>query len=55
MGTSGNPLEPAFGEAPDRALSPGEAAELSAYLRPRVESGAGIERRALAYLTAVKE
>jgi arsenite methyltransferase len=55
MRTSGNPLEPAFGEALDRALSPGEAVGLSAYLRPLVESGAGIERRALAYLTAIKE
>lgn len=53
--TSGNPLEPAFAEAMDRALSPGEAAELTAYLRPLVESGAGIERRALAYLTATKD
>lgn len=51
---SGNPLEPPFGEALDQALSPAEAAELTAYLRPLVESGAGVERRALAYLTAAK-
>jgi arsenite methyltransferase len=53
--TSGNPLEPTFGDALDRSLSPQEAAELSRYLRPLVESGAGLDRRAVAYLTAVKE
>jgi arsenite methyltransferase len=31
------------------------AAEFTGYLRPLVESGAGLERRAVAYLTAVKE
>jgi arsenite methyltransferase len=51
---SGNPLIPSFGEAMDTVLSPREAAELTAYLRPLVESGTGRERRALAYLTAVK-
>lgn len=55
MRTSGNPLEPAFGEALDRALSPAEAAQLTAYLQPLVESGAGLERRAVAYLTAAKD
>jgi arsenite methyltransferase len=53
--TSGNPLEPTFGDALDRSLSRQEAAELSRYLRPLVESGAGLDRRAVAYLTAVKE
>ena len=53
--TSGNPLIPTFGEALERVLSPQEAADLTRYLRPLVESGAGQERRALAYLTAVKE
>ncbi len=52
---SGNPLIPTFGEALDRALSPQEAADLTSYLRPLVESGSGLERRAQAYLTAVKE
>jgi arsenite methyltransferase len=52
--TSANPLVPDFGEALDRALSPPEAADLSRHLRPLVESGAGLERIALAYLTAVK-
>jgi arsenite methyltransferase len=50
-----NPLIPTFGEALDRVLSPQEAAELTRYLRPLVESGTGLERRAFAYLTAVKE
>jgi SAM-dependent methyltransferase len=53
--TSGNPLEPTFGDALDRSLSPQEAAELTGYLRPLVEAGAGLERRAVAYLTALKE
>jgi hypothetical protein len=52
--TSGNPLVPAFGEAMSRALSPQEAADLTGHLQPLVESGTGRERRALAYLTAVK-
>ena len=53
--TSGNPLVPTFGDALDQALSQREAAEFTGYLRPLVESGAGLERRAVAYLTAVKE
>ena len=54
MRTSGNPLIPTFGEALEQALSPVEARELTAHLRPLVESGAGLDRMALAYLTAVK-
>jgi SAM-dependent methyltransferase len=53
--TSGNPLEPTFGDALDQSLSRREAAELTGYLRPLVETGAGLERRAVAYLTAVKD
>ncbi len=53
--TSGNPLVPTLGEALDSVLSPQEAAEFTAYLKPLVESGTGLLRRALAYLTAVKE
>jgi arsenite methyltransferase len=53
--SSGNPLIPPFGEVLDRALSAAEAAEFTRHLRPLVETGAGLERRALAYLTAVKE
>ena len=53
--TSENPLIPTFGEAMDRVLNPQEAAEFTRHLRPLVESGAGLERTAFAYLTAVKE
>jgi arsenite methyltransferase len=53
--TSLNPLIPTFEEALDRVLNPQEAAELTRYLRPLVESGTGLERTARAYLTAVKE
>ena len=52
---SGNPLVPPLGEAMERTLRPEEIAELTAYLRPLVETGAGRECRALAYLTAAKE
>lgn len=52
---SGNPLIPTFGEAIDRALSPEEITEFTAHLKPLVESGAGQERMAIAYLTAVKQ
>ena len=45
---------PTFGDALDQAPSQQEAAEFTGYLRPLVESGAGLERRAVAYLTAVK-
>jgi arsenite methyltransferase len=53
--TSGNPLVPTVGEALDTVLSPEEAAEFTEHLRPLVESGTGQLRRAVAYLTAVKE
>jgi hypothetical protein len=51
---SGNPLIPPLAEAMARTLSPEEIDQLSAHLRPLVESGAGRERSALAYLTAAK-
>jgi arsenite methyltransferase len=54
MRISGNPRIPPFGEAMERALSAREAADFTDYLRPLVESGAGQQRRAGAYLTAVK-
>jgi ubiquinone/menaquinone biosynthesis C-methylase UbiE len=54
MRTSGNPLIPTFEEALDQVLSREEAAEFTRHLRPLVESGTGLERTALAYLTAVK-
>jgi len=52
---SGNPRVPPLGEALDQVLSPQEVTELTAYLKPLVESGAGRERNAVAYLTAAKE
>ena len=52
---SGNPLVPPLGEALDRVLSPQEITEFTMHLKPLVESGNGQERRALAYLTAVKQ
>lgn len=51
---SGNPLQPPFQEALRQVLSTQEADELARHLRPLVESGTGLERIALAYLTAVK-
>jgi hypothetical protein len=51
----GNPLVPPLGEALDRVLSPQEITEFTAYLKPLVESGTGQQRKALAYLTAVKQ
>jgi ubiquinone/menaquinone biosynthesis C-methylase UbiE len=51
---AGNPRVPPFGEALDRVLSPQEITEFTAYLKPLVESGAGQERNAVAYLTAAK-
>ena len=53
--TSGNPLVPTLGEALDRALSPEEITEFTAYLKPLVESGAGRQRLAVSYLAAAKE
>src|ERR1700691_5081206 len=52
---SGNPLLPPLEETLGQVLSPEEFAEFSDHLRPLVEAGAGRERRAIAYLTAVKE
>ena len=52
---SGNPLIPPFGEAMDRALSPGEITEFTAHLKPLVESGVGQERLVMAYLKAMKQ
>jgi ubiquinone/menaquinone biosynthesis C-methylase UbiE len=52
--SSGNPLIPPVGEAMQRTLSRDEISEFTAHLRPLVEAGTAQERRALAYLTAVK-
>jgi ubiquinone/menaquinone biosynthesis C-methylase UbiE len=52
---SGNPLIPPLGEALDHTLTADEIITFTEHLRPLVESGTGQERRAAAYLTAVKE
>jgi hypothetical protein len=52
---SGNPLMPPLAEAMGQVLSPQEFAGLSDHLRPLVEAGNGRERKAIAYLTAVRE
>jgi arsenite methyltransferase len=52
---SGNPLMPPLAEVMGQVLNPQEFGEFSDHLRPLVEAGAGRERRAIAYLTAVKE
>jgi arsenite methyltransferase len=49
-----NPLIPTLGEAMEQVLTPEEAERFTARIRPLVESGAGRERRALAYLTGTK-
>ena len=51
---SGNPLVPTPAEAMSQVLSPQEITEFTTHLRPLVESGTGLKRLALAYLTAVK-
>jgi hypothetical protein len=51
---SGNPLVPTFAEALQQVLTAQEADDLARHLRPLVESGTGLERTALAYLTAIK-
>jgi ubiquinone/menaquinone biosynthesis C-methylase UbiE len=52
--TSGNPLSPTMEEAMAAALSTDARDRLTAHLRPLVESGAGTERRAFAFLRAEK-
>jgi ubiquinone/menaquinone biosynthesis C-methylase UbiE len=51
---SSNPLAPPVGEAIDRVLTAREAAILTNYLKPLVESGAGHRRTSHAYMTAAK-
>jgi hypothetical protein len=45
---------PPPGEVLDRVLNPQEIAELTAHVKPLVESGTGRERQAHAYLAAAK-
>ncbi len=52
--SSGNPLIPTFEEALHQALTAREASMLVDHLRPLVEAGIAVDRKALAYLTAVK-
>jgi arsenite methyltransferase len=54
MRSSGNPLIPTFEQALQQALTRREAGRLVDHLKPLVETGAGVDRRALAYLTASK-
>jgi hypothetical protein len=51
---AGNPLLPPMGEALDRTLNHDEITAFTSYLKPLVESGAGQQRLAIAYLTAAK-
>jgi ubiquinone/menaquinone biosynthesis C-methylase UbiE len=50
----GNPKIPSIAEAIAEALTPEEAGQFTAHLRPLVEAGPGVERTALMYLRAVK-
>lgn len=52
--SSGNPLAPTLEEAIAQSLTPEEAEQFIAYLRPLVETMHGRERQALVYLWAVK-
>jgi len=49
-----NPLAPTLGEALEEALTPAEIERYTAHHRPLVERGAGTQRLATAYLSAVK-
>jgi ubiquinone/menaquinone biosynthesis C-methylase UbiE len=51
---SGNPKIPTIEEAMNTALTPAEAEQLTAYVRPLVEMGQGTRRTSEAYLSAVK-
>jgi arsenite methyltransferase len=54
LDSSPNPLAPTFREALNAALSPEEAKQLTAVLRPQIEKGEGTTRMAHAFLTARK-
>jgi len=51
---SGNPLSPTLEEAMNEALTSKEREQLTAHLRPLVEHGTGTQRRAFAFMTALK-
>ncbi len=50
--SSGNPNLPPLGIMLEEALTSAELAAFAAHLRPLVEAGRGVDRRAVAYLTA---
>ena len=50
MQSSGNPKMPTLAEAMQEALTPDEAEQFIAYVRPRIERGEGTWRMATAYL-----
>ena len=52
--TAGNPKIPTVGEAIAQALTPAEAKEFRAYLRPLVETQQRLDKSAVVYLWAVK-
>lgn len=52
LNTSGNPLMPTLGQLIDTTLTPDEAGQLEAHLRPLVEAGAAAFRLAVAHLNA---
>jgi arsenite methyltransferase len=54
LNSSGNPRIPTLAEAMRQALTPAEAARLSAHLRPLVEHGDGQQRSAVTYLWALR-
>jgi ubiquinone/menaquinone biosynthesis C-methylase UbiE len=51
---AGNPLEPTLAEAMQQALTPAEAAQFTAHVRPLIEQSKGTHRSAVAYLWATK-
>lgn len=52
--TPGNPNIPTLEEAIKQTLTPSEAEEFVAYLRPHVEAGEGMQWEAVAYVWAIK-
>jgi len=52
--TPGNPKIPSLAEAMDQAITKVEREQLTAHLRPLVERGEGVGRRAKAFLRATK-
>lgn len=55
VNASGNPLAPTLAEAMAEALTPAEAAQFEAHLRPLVEAKQGVKRWAVVYLWGRKQ